>query len=143
MISLGKNKKEIIKTIFLSIVSATFMVGFGGLFSLITGYQAQEQQVVVQALVWLCDITLSYTIAWLFFRIGKTHIPYFSWLAWGLSVVICVVLVALITNSIEVAFISCFSFVVSISGNVYYLIKKKREPLKEGTNKSKRKSKRR
>ena len=123
---MGKTKKKLnIKVLFLAISAAVFMVIFGALFSGITGYDAKEQELVIQLFVWTLDIVLSYTLSWLIFTWGKRRIKYVNWIAWGLSIIICTILVIVITGTFELGFVSMMSAIIPLGGYIIALLKKK------------------
>lgn len=108
----------------MAISAAVFMVIFGALFSGITGYDAKEQELVIQLFVWTLDIVLSYTLSWLFFTWGKRRIKYVNWIAWGLSIIICTILVIVITGTFELGFVSMMSAIIPLGGYIIALLKK-------------------
>ena len=109
------------------------MVVLGALFSGVTGYEAKEQELVIQLFVWSVDIVLSYTLSWLIFTWGKRRIKYLNWIAWGLSIIICTVLVIVITGTFELSFVSIVSAIIPLGGYIIALLKKNyyREKVKE------------
>lgn len=100
------------------------MVIFGALFSGITGYDAKEQELVIQLFVWTLDIVLSYTLSWLIFTWGKRRSKYVNWIAWGLSIIICTILVIVITGTFELGFVSMMSAIIPLGGYIIALLKK-------------------
>ena len=114
-------------------MAAVFMVVLGALFSGVTGYEAKEQELVIQLFVWSVDIVLSYTLSWLIFTWGKRRIKYLNWIAWGLSIIICTVLVIVITGTFELSFVSIVSAIIPLGGYIIALLKKNyyREKVKE------------
>lgn len=122
---MGKTKKKLnIKVLFLAISAAVFMVIFGALFSSVTGYEAKEQELIIQLFVWTLDIVLSYTLSWLIFTWGKRRIKYVNWIAWGLSIIICTILVIVITGTFELGFVSMMSAIIPLGGYIIALLKK-------------------
>ena len=120
-----KTKKKFdIKILLLAIIAAIFMVVLGAIFSLLTGYNAKEQDLMVQLLIWSVDIILSYTLSWLIFTWGKRRVKYIHWIAWGLSIIICTFLVIVITGTFELAFVSMVTAVIPFGGYIIALIKK-------------------
>lgn len=105
-------------------MAAVFMVVFGALFSSVTGYEAKEQELIIQLFVWTLDIVLSYTLSWLIFTWGKRRIKYINWIAWGLSIIICTVLVIVITGTFELGFVSMMSAIIPLGGYIIALLKK-------------------
>lgn len=105
-------------------MAAVFMVVLGALFSAITGYEAKEQELIIQLFVWSVDIVLSYTLSWLILTWGKPRIKYINWIAWGLSIIICTVLVILITGTFELSFVSIVSAIIPLGGYIIVLLKK-------------------
>ena len=131
---MAKTKKKFnMKILMLAIIAAIFMVVLGAIFSLLTGYNAKEQDLMVQLLIWSVDIILSYTLSWLIFTWGKRRVKYINWIAWGLSIIICTFLVIVITETFELAFVSIVSSVIPLGGYVVSLLKKNfyREKIKE------------
>ena len=129
-----KTKKKFnIKILLLAIIAAIFMVILGAIFSLFTGYDAKEQDLLVQLLLWSIDIILSYTLSWLIFTWGKRRVKYINWIAWGLSILICTLFVIVITETFELAFVSIVSAVIPLGGYIVALLKKNfyREKIKE------------
>lgn len=108
----------------MAISAAVFMVIFGALFSGITGYDAKEQELVIQLFVWTLDIVLSYTLSWLIFTWGKRRSKYVNWIAWGLSIIICTILVIVITGTFELGFVSMMSAIIPLGGYIIALLKK-------------------
>ena len=100
------------------------MVILGAIFSLFTGYDAKEHDLIVQLLVWSVDIILSYTLSWLIFTWGKRRVKYINWIAWGLSILICTLIVIVITETFELAFVSMVTAVIPLGGYVIALLKK-------------------
>lgn len=131
---MAKTKKKFnIKVLFLAITAAVFMVVFGALFSGATGYEAKEQELVIQLFAWIVDIVLSYTLSWLIFTWGKRRIKYINWIAWGLSIIICTVLLIVITGTFELGFVSMVSAIIPLGGYIIALLKKNyyKEKVKE------------
>ena len=125
MISLAKNKKVFnTKVVFLSLVAAIFMVVLGAVFSIITGYKAKEHEVLLQLFVWFVDIVISYSLSWLIFKWGKNQVKYLNWIAWGLSIIICTILVIAISGTFELLFVSIISAIIPLGGYLIDLIKK-------------------
>ena len=115
MISLAKNKKVFnTKVVFLSLVAAIFMVVLGAVFSIITGYKAKEHEVLLQLFVWFVDIVISYSLSWLIFKWGKNQVKYLNWIAWGLSIIICTILVIAISGTFELLFVSIISAIIPL-----------------------------
>ena len=108
----------------MAISAAVFMVIFGALFSGITGYDAKEQELVIQLFVWTLDIVLSYTLSWLIFTWWKRRIKYVNWIAWGLSIIICTILVIVITGTFELGFVSMMSAIIPLGWYIIALLKK-------------------
>ena len=110
------------------------MVIFGAFFSGVTGYEAKEQELIIQLFVWSVDIALSYTLSWLIFTWGKRRIRYINWTAWGLSIIICTVLVIVITGTFELGFVSVVSAIIPLGGYIIALLKKNyyKEKVEEG-----------
>ena len=122
---MAKTKKKFnIKVLFLAISAAVFMVIFGALFSSVTGYEAKEQELIIQLFVWSVDIVLSYTLSWLILTWGKRRIKYINWIAWGLSIIICTILVIVITGIFELGFVSMMSAIIPLGGYIIALLKK-------------------
>ena len=122
---MGKTKKKFnTKVLFLAISAAVFLVIFGALFSSVTGYEAKEQELIIQLVVWSVDIVLSYTLSWLIFTWGKRRIKYINWIAWGLSIIICTILVIVITGTFELGFASMMSAIIPLGGYIIALLKK-------------------
>lgn len=120
-----KNKKVFnIKALFLSLTAALFTVIFGTIFSGLTGYKAKEQELLCQLLVWSADIVLSYSLSWVIFCGGKNRIKYTYWVSWGLSIIICTILVILICETFELVFVATISTTVPLGGYLVNLIKK-------------------
>ena len=112
---MAKTKKKFnMKILMLAIIAAIFMVVLGAIFSLLTGYNAKEHDLMVQLLIWSVDIILSYTLSWLIFTWGKRRVKYINWIAWGLSIIICTFLVIVITETFELAFVSIVSSVIPL-----------------------------
>ena len=99
------------------------MVVLGALFSGVTGYEAKEQELIIQLVVWSVDIVLSYTLSWLIFTWGKRRIKYINWIAWGLSIIICAILVIVITETFELGFVSVVSAIIPLGGHIINLLK--------------------
>lgn len=108
----------------MAISAAVFMVIFGALFSSVTGYEAKEQELIIKLFVWTLDIVLSYTFSWLIFTWGKRRIKYINWIAWGLSIIICTILVIVITGTFELGFVSMMSAIIPLGGYIIALLKK-------------------
>lgn len=122
---MAKTKKKFnIKVLFLAIIAAVFMVVFGALFSSVTGYEAKEQELIIQLFVWSVDIVLSYTLSWLILTWGKPRIKYINWIAWGLSIILCTILVIVITGTFELGFVSMISAIIPLGGYIIALLKK-------------------
>lgn len=117
-------KKFNIKILLLSIVAAILMVAFGAIFSLLTGYEAKEQDLIVQLLVWSGNIILSYTLSWLIFTWGKRRVKYMNGIAWGLSILICTLLVIATTETFDLVFVAVVTAVIPLGGYVVSLLKK-------------------
>lgn len=108
------------------------MVALGTAFSFITGYEANDNILIVQCLVWAIDIIVSYLISWLIFTWGKIRIKFFDWIAWGLSILICMVIIVFLLGTIEIAFISVtFSMIIPVIGGMVALLKKNKCTIKK------------
>ena len=127
-------KKFNYKVLFLAIFAGVFMVVLGAAFSFITGYDANDNILIIQCLVWIIDIVISYSISWLIFTWGKRKIIFFDWIAWGLSILICMVIITFLLGTFEVAFISTvFSMIIPIIGGIITLLKKNTYTTKKKT----------
>ena len=112
---MAKNKKKFnIKILLLAIIAAIFMVVLGAIFSLVTGYDAKERDLMAQLVVWSVDVILSYTLSWLIFAWGKCRVKYINWIAWGLSILICTLLVIAITETFDLIFVAVVTAVIPL-----------------------------
>ena len=100
------------------------MVVLGAAFSIIAGYKAKEHEVLLQLFVWFVDIVISYSLSWLIFKRGENRIAYLNWIAWGLSIIICTILVVLISGTFELLFVSTVSATIPLGGYLISLMKK-------------------
>ena len=122
---MAKNKKKFnIKILLLAIIAAIFMVVLGAIFSLITGYDAKERDLMAQLVVWSVDVILSYTLSWLIFAWGKCRVKYINWIAWGLCILICTLLVIAITETFDLIFVAVVTAVIPFGGYLVALLKK-------------------
>lgn len=108
----------------MAIIAAIFMVVLGAIFSLVTGYDAKERDLMAQLVVWSVDVILSYTLSWLIFAWGKCRVKYINWIAWGLSILICTLLVIAITETFDLIFVAVVTAVIPLGGYLVALLKK-------------------
>ena len=103
--------------------SAVLTIIIGTLFSLLTGFKANEFHLIVKLFVWLVNISISYfLIALCFIKCKKVRL--LNKKSIMLTIIFSAILVAIIANDLECLYLTTLTILFGLWEMIEYFIKK-------------------